>query len=214
MASNFDQKTMLEGMNKQTDVEVSTGGKIVFYALFILLIPIFIFVSWRNWFRRTREEAIEQLSNIDSKLVERFDALENQLNVAKAALAQEKDIYTEVTRLRAGMQSKDTDPSSLTKKSQEINQLASRFNVVLENYPNIQSMPMMQQLMKTVKDLESDLEATRRYYNAVGRKYNSALASYPRNVAAASVKVNGQKIKRLALFEAEDNKRSNVSLKF
>jgi hypothetical protein len=70
-------------------------------------------------------------------------------------------------------------------------------------------MPVMQQLMKTVKDIEADLEAQRRFYTSVVRKYNSDINTYPKNVVASSMN-----LKRMPMFEAEDSKRADFNLKF
>ena len=209
MASNFDQKTQLESNNTVQNSNANGGGKFFWYLLFILIIPIFVHIGKRNWFRRTKEEALEQLSNIDAKLTQRFNTLENQLSTAKAALAQEKDIFTEVARVRSQATAKQTSPEAIVEKNQMVNQAAGRFSAVLENYPQLQTMPVMQQLMQTVKDLERDLEANRRFYTAVIRKYNSRLLTYPGNVAAASIKAT-----RMPMFEAEDGKRADFKLTF
>jgi LemA protein len=63
--------------------------------------------------------------------------------------------------------------------------------------------------MKTVRKLEADIEATRRFYTTVVRHYNERINIYPNNVVASSMG-----LKRMPMFEAEDNKRANVKLEF
>lgn len=209
MASNFSQKGQLENNNAATNAESSILAKIFYYASFLIVLPIFYHISKINWFRRTKEQAMQQLSNVDTKLTERFNALENQLSVAKAVLKQEKDIFIDVSKYRSKITGSNNEPNAMMEKNKSMNELGRSFNVVLENYPQLQSTPAMQQLMKTVKDLERDLEANRRFYNSVVTSYNSTLAVFPTNVVAESLK-----LVRMPLFEAEDYKRENYKLDF
>lgn len=209
MASNFSQKGQLENNNAATNAESSILAKIFYYVSFLIVLPIFYHISKINWFRRTKEQAMQQLSNVDTKLTERFNALENQLSVAKAVLKQEKDIFIDVSKYRSKITGSNNEPNAMMEKNKSMNELGRSFNVVLENYPQLQSTPAMQQLMKTVKDLERDLEANRRFYNSVVTSYNSTLAVFPTNVVAESLK-----LVRMPLFEAEDYKRENYKLDF
>jgi LemA protein len=209
MASNFSQKGQLENNNVASNAESSVIAKIFYFGSFIFIIPIFYHISTVNWFRKAKEQAMQQLSNIDTKLTERFNTLENQLSVAKAVLKQEKDIFIDVSKYRSKITGSNNNPEAMMEKNSSMNELGRSFNVVLENYPQLQSTPAMQQLMKTVKDLERDLEANRRFYNSVVTSYNSALAVFPKNVVAESLRLI-----RMPLFEAEDYKRENYKLDF
>ncbi len=211
MAKNFNQKELLESNNSKDRKKASIVGKIFIYLSFIFIIPIFWFISKRNKLKKQKERLVELLSNIDVKLTERYNVLSNQMKVAKKALAHEKDLQTAITKARASVTGPQgsANPESVTAKNKMVNGLSARWNMVQENYPEIQAMPVMIELNNTVKGIESDLAAQRRFYTAVARKYNSALITYPSNVAADSVHAD-----RFPMFEAEDKKRKNVSLDF
>ncbi len=212
MAKNFNQKELLESNNTST-TEGNAGvvGKIFIYASFIFIFPIFWYISRRNRFKKQKERLVELLSNIDVKLTERYNVLSNQFKVAKKALAHEKDLQTAITKARASVTGPQgaSNPESVTAKNKMVNGLSARWNMVQENYPEIQAMPVMIELNQTVKGIESDLAAQRRFYTAVARKYNSALVVYPSNVVADSLKIG-----RFPAFEAEDNKRKNFEMDF
>lgn len=216
MSTNFNQVELLENNNQKITVQASPVGKFFYYFIFIFIIPIFFHVHRLNWLRSQKEKALQMLSDIDSKLTQRFDSLDNQLKVAKAALAHEKNIYLEVANIRSQATAKNRlnsqeSVNQIQQKDQLISGLASRFNAVLENYPQVQGIKQMQDLMQNVKEIEADLDATRRFYNAVVQTYNARIRSYPTNVVSNNPKNN---FFRFPMFEAEASKRQNVSLDF
>ena len=212
MASNFDQKELLESNNTRDEAKVSGGAKAFMYVLWTLPVGLgwIYFVQKKNWFRSQRERILEQLANIDAKLTERFNVLSNQLNVAKEALKHEKELLTEVTQARAAATASNIgNPQGVVQKEALVAGLASRFNMVREAYPELATMGVMQGLNDTIKDIEADLEAQRRFYSASARKFNTALKQFPSNIAAES-----EGAKRFPMFEAQDQHRANVEMKF
>ena len=210
MASNFNQKDLLEKNNAQHEAKSSGFAKGFYYASFLTVFPVFYHVSKRNWFRTQKETILEQLANVDAKLTERYNVLTNQLKIAKAALKHEKDLQTSITKARAAAtKPQGGNAEGVAKKNQVVGQLAAKWNMVQENYPKIATMPAMVELQETVRDIDSDLEALRRFYTAAVKKYNSALLNFPSNIVA-----DGMNIHRFPMFEADDEKRANVSMDF
>ena len=168
-----------------------------------------MYIGKRNWFKRTKEDLVEALANIDAKLTERYDVLTNQMKVAKKALSHEKDIQLGVAKLRSSATSPSGELTGVTERHAELATMTRKWNMVQENYPKIAAMPIMIKMEDKVSDIEADLEASRRFYSAVAKKFNSGIQTFPANVAAS-----GMHLKRFPMFEAEDRKRKNVDLDF
>lgn len=212
MEGNFNQAAMLVENNKVEEAKVSGGAKIALYL--VLTLPAFLgwvwYVQKRNWFQAKKEDVVEKLSNIDAKLEERFATLTKQMDIAKGLLKHEKTLFEDVAKMRAGMGNTpgSIPPSQIADKNAAVAGLTSKFNMVMERYPDIKTMPAMEKIIDKVSDLESDLEAQRRFYSRVARKFNTAIKVFPTNVVAENME-----LKRYPMFETSSERRKDVEVK-
>lgn len=55
-----------------------------------------------------------------------------------------------------------------------------------ENYPDLKANANFMSLQQSLQTIESDLEGSRRYYNATVRDYNTSIESFPQVIFAKS----------------------------
>lgn len=168
----------------------------------VVLLLVIWAVSTTNGFKRKEIKANETLSGIEVALTKRYDMLTKLLDASKGYMAHEKDLYTEVIKMRQGM-----SVGELNEAEGKISQLTGRIFAVAENYPELRSSQVFMELQRGIRDAEEHLQAARRLYNATVTSYNTAIAMFP-----ASLLAGGRQ--PLAFFEAESYKREDVKMSF
>lgn len=144
----------------------------------IVLIALFSAVGSRNRFVGLEEGIDAQWANVETVLQRRFDLIPNLVNTVKGFAAHEKEIYTEVARLRtqwAGAQQSN-------EKVAVANQMQSalgRLMMVAENYPQLKSNQNFMALQDELSGTENRISVERRRYNDSVRGYNTSIRKFP-----------------------------------
>ncbi|ARU91280.1 LemA family protein [Spiroplasma clarkii] len=174
-----------QNQNLGEPAKSSMFGRVIFYLLFILIIPIFIYISMRNHFIRLQQKINEAMGAIDAQLEEREDTLAQMSNSIQGQSKVTADIFKEITRLRTS--------GSLSDKmlaNDKMTQLQGKFNLQVENYPDLQLSASFQQFNNTCTLLNQKIAAARRNYNSNVQIFNSEINVYPKNVAAKNMKLS------------------------
>lgn len=170
----------------------------------IALIMIIWAIAVRNTFARTKVKIGEADSGIDVALQKRFDLLTKALNTAKGFAKHEREVLTEVIKLRKGM--------SMEEKAQankQLDDLKSSINVLAEAYPQLRSSDVFVSLQKAISDAEEHLQAARRLYNANVSVFNQMLVTFPQSVIGGMMRLTEFKF-----FMAEEGKKKDVDMSF
>lgn len=160
---------------------------ILFFAFDSLIIIGYI---WYTRIVANRNKVKEALSGIDVQLQKRGELVPNILKVAKKFLEHEKELLTEITRLRTDAQ-KDYDKQSKEDVKDHLdiaNKLGSKMGqlmIAVENYPDLKSDQSMNQAMLTYNEVEEQIAAARRFYNAAVNKLNNSIEIFPGNIIAS-----------------------------
>lgn len=174
----------------------------------VLVLLVLIVVIWRvrtgNDFKRKEIKIGEALSGIEVSLTKRYDMLTKLLDTAKGYTAHEKDLFTQVIELRRGM-----SVGELNEKAAQMDALSSQIYAVAENYPELRSAEVFQQLQVGIRDAEEHLQAARRLYNSNVTAFNTAIEMFPGSIIAKS-----KQLQKHEFFVAEETKRADVQMKF
>lgn len=189
--------------NSQIQAKANTGGKIVTYLSFILIIPIFIYIGTRNNLVRLQMKINEAASGIDVQLKKRRDTLEKIVDATKGSMKFEKEVLTSVTSLR------NAGKSSIQEADSKLAQLSGRIMATFEAYPNIKSTENVAKLIDTAEVIEQEIGATRRLYNTYVTQFNTGLFTWPGSVIADAMKLT-----KLPLFAASEEDRKDVKVSF
>ncbi len=146
---------------------------------------------------RLRNTAESSWSDIDVQLKKRYNLVPNLVDTVKAYAKHEKEVFTRVTEARnAAMQAGSPDEAGPKENAFKAT-LKSLF-AVAEAYPELKANDNFLRLQGQFQELENNIEAARRYYNAVVRDYNTMTESVPTNIIASMFG-----FKRKAFFELE-----------
>lgn len=178
--------------------------------LIVVGLPLLIGYFWYVNIIGKRNKAREALSTIDVQLKQRFDLIPNILKIAKKFLEHEKSLLTEITALREhAAQPYDKNNADAVREHLATAQtLAGKMgNLMLsvENYPDLKSDATMLQAMQTYNEVEAQITAARRFYNATVTELNNAVQIFPGNIIAGMAGVSA-----MPFFETDEASRAPV----
>ncbi|MDO8421708.1 MAG: LemA family protein [Parvibaculum sp.] len=136
-----------------------------------------------------RNRVREAMGGIDVQLRMRFDLLPNVLELAQKFMTHEKALLTSLTSLRSMVNApydKD-DPAAAgahLEASRALDAGIGRLFAVAENYPELRSAETITRAQATYEEVESNIAAARRFYNASVTALNNAVEVFPGSVIA------------------------------
>ena len=150
----------------------------------------------------------EASSDIETFLKQRYDMIPNLVEIVKGYAKHEKEIFEKVSELR----SKAMNAGSLSDQMALEGELAkgiSKIFAIAEAYPELKANENFLNLQGNLKDLENDIQKSRRFYNGTVRDFNTKLVIFPNNLVAGILG-----FKEFPFFEAEEEEKKNVEIKF
>jgi len=162
-------------------------GLVVIIAIVVLLLAVFY--GWYMALIKRRNGALEALSSIDVQLRKRFDLLPNVLKIASRFMQHERELFNQITAQRAAAM-KDYDPKDPEQVRQHLEAAGAvrgsmmQLFAVAENYPDLKSDQTMVTAQHTAAEVEGNIAAARRFYNAAVTRLNNSVQIFPGNVIA------------------------------
>lgn len=157
--------------------------------------------AWYVTLVTRRNKVKEAMSSVDVHLTQRHDLVPNIVALAGQYMQHERELLTEVTRLReAARHASGTLPGDLGTRFGVEGQLAQRVGQVfarLEGYPELKAAGPLVEAQKTWIEVEAQITAARRFYNAAVNQLNNAVQMFPGSLLAPMVGVQA-----MPFFEA------------
>ncbi len=183
--------------------------------IYILLGLLAVMVLWiiavYNGLITLKNRTDEAWSDIDVQLKRRYDLIPNLVEAVKGYAKHEAGTLENVIKARNMAMS--VDPSDHAAKAEAENMLSSTLKSIFalsENYPDLKASQNFLQLQNDLKDTEDKIQASRRFYNANVRDFNTKIQTFPNNVVAG--KLNFSKYDFFEVGNAEE--RENVKVSF
>jgi len=159
----------------------------IYIILGVLGLILLYFVYIYNRLISLRERVKESSSDIEVQLKRRADLIPNLVETVKGYASYEKEVFEKVTEARSKILSAQTVKEGLEADSILTSALKTLF-AVAENYPELKANQNFLHLQQELVDAEDKIQASRRFYNAVLREYQSYKESFPANIIAGSFK--------------------------
>ena len=144
--------------------------------LMVFFVMIGIGFGWyKNGFDmaiRKSEQVKSSWAQVENQLQRRNDLIPNLVSTVKGYAAQEKDVLTEVTRLRSQW-GKVQSVEDKIQKANEISSALSRLLVVAENYPQLKSNENFLALQSQLEGTENRIAVERMRYNQAVQDFNA-----------------------------------------
>ena len=176
--------------------------------LIVLVIIAIAVLAWGvgayNGFVRSRNLIQESWRQIDVELNRRYELIPNLVETVRGYAAHERNTLEQITALRntarSLAQSSHGQPSEQRAAVEsELTQAVHNLLVSVEAYPDLKSNTNFLELQRELTDTEDRIAASRRFYNANVRDYNTRIESVPSNIIAGFAK-----FEKATYFEVND----------
>jgi len=151
--------------------------------LVIILVLVIVFALYfvliYNRFQTLKNAAEATLRQIEVALKKRLDMIEQLLEATRGYLGYERDVLMKVTELRSKSY---TTVADLNKGLRESQNILGRLLGVFEAYPDLKGNIVVQQLMKSIQDVENEIARQRYTYNNIVQEFNTKLDTFPSNI--------------------------------
>lgn len=152
-------------------------------ALFLLLAVALFGVLTYNSFARLRLLAHNAWADIDVQLKRRHDLIPNLVAAVKGQAGYEKGTLEAVVSARSrAMQAQG--PAAAGEAERGLAGSVGQLFALAEAYPDLKAGESFLSLQRSLTEIEDHIQNARRYYNAVVRDYNTAIARFPANLVA------------------------------
>ncbi len=187
-------------------------GGIVGGVLLILVIAVAIWwVKTRNGFVKLKNRVEEAWATSEVYLKKRFDLIPNLVETVKGYAKHESETLRQVVSARNIALSAGTPEEKMQANKELTSSLRTFFNAVSENYPNLKANGSFLDLQNQLKDIEGELEGSRRYYNGVVKQFNTKLEVFPACIIGRRMGADYVKKPYFELDVAEERKNVKVT---
>lgn len=151
----------------------------------IILITMIVPIVLYNGLVKRKNQVSYAFSGVDVALQKRGELVPNLVESVKQYLTFEQSTLKEIVELRKRLV--DVKPSSTERFGMEndLSRLLQNLMVTVESYPELKSNENMLHLQRTLNELEEQISASRRAYNASVNAMNNAIQTFPSNVLAS-----------------------------
>ena len=180
-------------------------GGIALIAILCILWGIITF----NTFTRMKNQLDEAYSTMDVYLTKRYDLIPNLVETVKGYTKHENETLTNVMNARNAAMTA-TNPEEKIQGEKALTGTLKTLFAVAEAYPNLKADGQFTELTQALKNIESEIASSRKYYNGCVRQYNTKRETFPSSIIA-----NMKKFEKRPLYEVDDEeKRQNVKVQF
>jgi LemA protein len=169
------------------------GGSLIL--LIILVVVVLYGVGAYNGLINLKNQTLNAFKQIDVQLKRRHDLIPNLVNAVKGAMDFERQTLEAVIQARnqAVAAGANAGPAAMKQVGAAENQLSaalSRFNVVVEQYPQLKATANVAQLQEELTSTENRIGFSRQAYNDTATQYNTKQQQFPTNLFAGLAKAS------------------------
>ena len=160
-------------------------GIVIIVIVVLIVLAALIYIGIRNSMIGSRNRVDEAWSGIDVQLKRRHDLVPNLVETVKGYAEHESATLAAVVQARSAAMS----AGSGTERAAAEELLGSALQgvrVVAEQYPELRAAQNYQQLMAELSELEDQIQAARRIFNANVNAYNTRIQLFPNSIVAGS----------------------------
>lgn len=170
-------------------------------------IPVLIVIFMYNSLVKSKNDVENAFGGMDVQLKMRYDLIPNLVATVKQYAAHEKDLLENVTALRTKAMSGNISNDEKVALDNQISKSIGGIMVAVENYPDLKASENFVNLQRTLNEVESQISASRRAYNAAVTDYNNGVETFPKNMLAGMMGY-----KRKEVFFIAEAERQNVNV--
>ncbi len=151
-----------------------------------------------------KNQVRNMFGSVDTLLRKRYDLIPNLVGSVQSYMTHERHVLTEVTRLRAQALAGNLTDEQRIDLDEKISQIIRGIMVAVEKYPNLQANEQFSQLQRTLTEIEEQISAARRAYNAAVTDYNNAVEMFPTKIVAQLMNYRTKRVFSIGSAEREN----------
>ncbi len=172
----------------------------------VVVLLIIVLASMYNGLVKLNVRSDEAWSDITVQLKRRYDLIPNLINTVKGYASHEKTVFEDITKARS--QAMNAQGVEETAKAENMfEQTLKSLFAVAEAYPDLKANENFKALQDELIDTEDKIQASRRFYNAVVRDFNTKRKVFPTNMFANSLGFKQDKV----FFELDESAMAEAS---
>jgi LemA protein len=175
--------------------------------ILILVVIAIVFIGMYNGLIRRRNEVDNAFGGMDVQLKKRYDLIPNLVASVKQYAKHEKEVLTNLTELRASALQPDLSLNEKISLDNKISGAIKSMLISVENYPDLKANENFLQLQRSLNEVESQISAARRTFNAVVTDYNNGIQVFPNSIVAGMMGM-----KKKEVFVIPQTERENVDV--
>jgi LemA protein len=175
--------------------------------LAVLIIAALFWFALYNAMVGKKNQVTNVFGTIDALLKKRYDLIPNLVSSCKTYMEYEKGTLTEITELRSKAVSGKLSDDEKVDLENKISRLLAGIKIAVENYPDLKASQNFLQLQAALNEVEEQISAARRAYNAAVTDYNNAVEMFPTNMVASMMGLTQKKV-----FEIPEEERKPVNV--
>lgn len=170
----------------------------------VLLIPIGMYNSLVG----KRNQVRNIFGTMDAMLKKRWDLIPNLVSTVQGYADHERGLFEAVTEARAKAQSGQLNENQKVGLENSFMQLLGVVRATVENYPDLKASDNFMHLQRTLNELEEQISAARRAFNASVTDYNNAVQMFPSSIIAGLFNFEEK-----TLFQIDPGERDNPQIR-
>jgi LemA protein len=178
---------------------------IIILVLFLVVIIYIIYIF--NLLISRRNAVKYAFGSIDALLKKRFDLIPNLVFAAKKYMNYEQNVLNQLTQMRTQFKPGSMTHEDLNKMDSQTKLLIRSIFATAENYPDLKASQNVLQLQAALNEVEEQISAARRTYNATIMEYNNVVNHFPSNIMASIFN-----FKPLESFSISDTEKEPVDI--
>ena len=176
-------------------------------ALGIAAVAVLFIVGMYNSLIGKRNQVQKIFAGIDAVLKKRYDLVPNLVASVKNYMQHEAGVLTQITEMRAKAVSGGLSDNEKVDLDNRLTKAIGGIMVAVENYPDLKASENFLQLQRSLNEIEEQLSAARRAFNAAVTDYNNAVEMLPTSILALMMN-----FQRKQVFEISEQERQNVNV--
>jgi LemA protein len=149
----------------------------------IIVVVAAFAISMYNSLVKLRNQVKNAWSQIDVQLKRRHDLIPNLIETVKGYMTHERETLENITKARSQAVTAE-GVGDKAKAEGELTRALGKFNLVVENYPDLKANQNFLALQEELTSTENKISFSRQNYNDQVLFYNNKIQMFPSNIMA------------------------------
>jgi LemA protein len=154
-----------------------------------------------------KNAADNALASVDVMMKKRWDLIPSLVDSVQRFVEHESGVLEEVIGLRARASAGGMPAAQAATLDGQMGRAIGQLLVTAEAYPDLKADANFQQLQRALNEVEEQISAARRTFNAAAKTYNDAIRMFPTNLLATLLSYRER-----TYFDAPENESKPVDV--